>query len=725
MKTKILLLTAAACLFGATASMAQTVPSYVPTNGLVGWWPFNSNANDESGNGNNGVVSGTPFYINSRNNQSSSALRLSGLNDNVSLNAPDISTLTNSVSFSIWIKKDQPYTYSSLFFLKNGTAYSNGFNVSIDQNDATMGSGNFRLAFAVANSPNINVVIPLTQLQNWNNLTGTYDGSVIKLFLNGNLVSSGNFSGSINPPNSNLLFSDWDNPSPPSTPERDVDDIGIWNRALTQQEITALYQSNNCSVPAYVPTNGLVGYWPFCGNANDVSGNGNNGAVNGATLTTDRNGNTNEAYSFDGVDDFIESTFSQFSEYTISAWVRINDTTKYYHGFFQHKQNCARGGGMIVESQNNNFRMTGDFCGFCPTNTCAINIDENNISNILKDNWYHVTLTSNGLGTFKMFVNGLLKRTVANSSAIANYGIAPFSIGKHHDGVDLYYLEGFMDEVGYWSRELTSLEIQQLFNSTPCTKPDPVTLGTDRATKLCPNEAVTIEIVTPSTAGLSYEWTRNGTTIPGATASSISVSDAAKYKVFVRSGPGLDCQRVSGLIETTAAIPPTITATTPNGNAYCPGDSVLMSATGITPGYSYQWKRFGVPIAGATSATFYAKQTGNYRCEVTNAGGCINQSNLVSIVNGTSCRIMQDQPSDVNVYPNPAKSSFTVSFNDIGNETPVSIELRNLQGQSIENRKLNGLSDVQFNVGKLSPGMYMVRVMLEGGDVVEKSVMVE
>ena len=150
-----------------------------------------------------------------------------------------------------------------------------------------------------------------------------------------------------------------------------------------------------------------------------------------------------------------------------------------------------------------------------------------------------------------------------------------------------------------------------------------------------------------------------------------------------------------------------------------------MSATGITPGYSYQWKRFGVPIAGATSANFYAKQTGNYRCEVTNAGGCINQSNLISIVNGTSCRIMQEQSSDLSVYPNPAKNSFTVSFNDIGNEIPVSMELRNLQGQIVETRKLNGIADVQFNVSKLSPGMYMIRVMLEGGDVVEKSVVVE
>ena len=57
---------------------------------------------------------------------------------------------------------------------------------------------------------------------------------------------------------------------------------------------------NAQNVPSYVPTNGLVGYWGFNGNANDESGNGNNGTVNGATLTTDRNGNANSAYSFNG-----------------------------------------------------------------------------------------------------------------------------------------------------------------------------------------------------------------------------------------------------------------------------------------------------------------------------------------------------------------------------------------------------------------------------------------
>jgi len=41
------------------------------------------------------------------------------------------------------------------------------------------------------------------------------------------------------------------------------------------------------SVPSYVPTNGLVGWWGFNGNAQDDSGNGNHGTINGVTLTND------------------------------------------------------------------------------------------------------------------------------------------------------------------------------------------------------------------------------------------------------------------------------------------------------------------------------------------------------------------------------------------------------------------------------------------------------
>lgn len=89
-------------------------------------------------------------------------------------------------------------------------------------------------------------------------------------------------------------------------------------------------------IPSYVPTNGLIGWWPFNGNANDESGNGNNGTVNGATLTTDRNGVTNKAYNFDGVDDKIiitaQSIIPQQSNYTVSLWFKSAIST--YNGAF-------------------------------------------------------------------------------------------------------------------------------------------------------------------------------------------------------------------------------------------------------------------------------------------------------------------------------------------------------------------------------------------------------
>ncbi len=70
-------------------------------------------------------------------------------------------------------------------------------------------------------------------------------------------------------------------------------------------------------------TNGLVAAYEFSGNADDSSGNGNHGVVNGATLTADRFGNPNSAYSFDGISDFvsIDAHISGYSEFTQLAWI--------------------------------------------------------------------------------------------------------------------------------------------------------------------------------------------------------------------------------------------------------------------------------------------------------------------------------------------------------------------------------------------------------------------
>ena len=80
-------------------------------------------------------------------------------------------------------------------------------------------------------------------------------------------------------------------------------------------------------VPSYVPTDGLAGWWPFNGNANDESGNGNDGVVNGATLSEDRFGVANSAFLFNEssiqVTDANSINSDLSSQLTLNAWVTL------------------------------------------------------------------------------------------------------------------------------------------------------------------------------------------------------------------------------------------------------------------------------------------------------------------------------------------------------------------------------------------------------------------
>jgi hypothetical protein len=87
-------------------------------------------------------------------------------------------------------------------------------------------------------------------------------------------------------------------------------------------------------VPNYVPSNGLLAWYPFNANANDAGPAAHNGTVNGATTTSDRFNNSNSAYYFDGVDDYISiadnSANFQPQVFTIAAWVLFENFSNYY-----------------------------------------------------------------------------------------------------------------------------------------------------------------------------------------------------------------------------------------------------------------------------------------------------------------------------------------------------------------------------------------------------------
>jgi hypothetical protein len=253
-------------------------------------------------------------------------------------------------------------------------------------------------------------------------------------------------------------------------------------------------------VPSYVPTDGLVAYYPFNGNANDESGNGNNGTVNGATLTTDRFGNADSAYSFDGVDDWIVSSIEQSSTYSVSVWVNINDNTS-YNAFVQHKDNCTRGGGYLLETNSTGIlrHLTYD-CGSCSIPACTNELDFNAVSygQIQTGEWNLFTVTSDGSGNYKYYINNQLIGNISEPNINIDYGAKPFSIGKHHDGDNLFYSNGILDDIGLWNRALTEQEISNIYNN--CTPPTAPTGDTQQT--FC--EASTIADLTAT--GDNIQW---------------------------------------------------------------------------------------------------------------------------------------------------------------------------------------------------------------------------
>jgi hypothetical protein len=246
-----------------------------------------------------------------------------------------------------------------------------------------------------------------------------------------------------------------------------IDDVVIWNRALTQQEITNIYNSSlpqTACLPANVPTTGLVGYWPFCGNANDESGNGNNGTNNGATLTADRFGNSNSAYNFNGISNKIEvddNAQFQFTTFSVSLWVNANS------GFsLVNKSDWSNGSleafniGLGANLLNSSIKMNSN---------CLAGVGWNNITTntgSLYNNWKHIVVVFDGLNV-RHFINGVL----VNSQPLVGLMDTCFG-GKLKFGAwwqnSPDYLNGKLDDIGIWNRALTQEEITNLFNINQC-----------------------------------------------------------------------------------------------------------------------------------------------------------------------------------------------------------------------------------------------------------------
>jgi hypothetical protein len=239
----------------------------------------------------------------------------------------------------------------------------------------------------------------------------------------------------------------------------------------TTQTVTAT------NIPSYVPTNGLVGYWPFNGNANDESGNGYNGTVNGASPTMDRNGYNNRAYDFDG-NDYIDlgrlesiDTLNANKDVTISVWFKavVNQSSlsmmpllskrQTYWGSagFTESYFSLHGGG---SNFNNKAYAWGDM-HFYYKGWDSVILGEKTDD----DKWHHI-LIKKDLNIYSMYFDGLKSGSFIDNSTF--HSIKNMIVG--YQGVWGFnserWFHGKIDDIAIWNRALSSSEISAFYNAS-------------------------------------------------------------------------------------------------------------------------------------------------------------------------------------------------------------------------------------------------------------------
>ena len=320
----------------------------------------------------------------------------------------------------------------------------------------------------------------------------------------------------------------------------------------------------------------LSGFYAFCGNANDISGNNQHGVVNGAVATTDRFGNAGGAYTFASGTQRVTIPLTQNNvlNYTVSAWFKTTQGGTILGG---RGSNGANGLTVAVSTVND------------PPYTGRLSwVGDNNFGGVGKmtkqrvddGQWHHFVGTFAGVAgnaqpaMFNVYIDGVLVASDVINSATPTT-VVPVSnnntqlvIGNHQLWAGAVF-KGSIDEVGVWGRALTANEVAQLY-------------GSNRTVSWSTGETTARIKVTPTQSQTYYATVSDGVA---------TCRDSVRVTV--------------ASIGSFNPLPDRL---------YSRADSVRLDAgSGFA---KVLWN------TAATSQQIAVKYTGNYQVSVTNAAGC-------------------------------------------------------------------------------------------------------
>jgi uncharacterized repeat protein (TIGR01451 family) len=482
----------------AAPTNCSTLPS-----GAVSWWKAEGNANDVLG-ANSGVLqNGTTFST----GLVGQAFSFDGVDDYVSINR----SIQDDFTIEFWLNTTQVVgTDSGQWY--EGMGLVDG-EVQTVTNDFGVTLRNGKVLFGVGN-PDVTIRSGFVADGNWHHVAATRLRSTgeMKLYLDGLQVASatGGTQSLTAPPRLTLGRVQVDN----NPFQGKLDEVAIYGRVLSPQEIQAIHDADTAGKCAPVlsctpsPTNPIA-WWRAEGNANDSIGGLNSTLQNGATFAA---GKVGQAFSFDGVDDYVNVNAATSlnvgagNGMTIDAWINPADISA-QHPLVEWN-NGAGGWGVHLWISVTCCSAVG------PGNLYANLIDTagnyhviSSAPGLINTNAYqHVAVTYDKTsGIAILYLNG---------STVAQQNLGVFTPQTTYDmelgvrrsgGGNGTPYKGTMDEVEIFNRALTASEVQSIYNAGSAGECGP---GTIQSLTLSPNpvnggqsSTATVTLTTPAPTG--------------------------------------------------------------------------------------------------------------------------------------------------------------------------------------------------------------------------------
>ena len=632
-----------------------------PTNctpapsGLVGWWPAESNAND-SVSGNNGVGQNIAYAAGEVGlafvfNGSSASIRVPA---NSSLDVG----LGGGLTMEVWINP-LDFSFQEIGEWNHNGSYDPHFSggqigAHLELNEYRAdGSLWGNLIDTSGNAHAFNTAGGVIATNTWQHVAMTYDkaSGVAVLYCNGVAVATANL-GTFTPQTSSDFFMGC-RPAGPFAGlyfNGKMDEVSVYNRALSAAEIQSVYTAGSAGKCAPPPTNncvpapsGVVDWWNAAGNANDVAGGNNGTLLNGAGFGA---GMIGEAFAFDGTNQCVEIPYSASlipANFSVEAWInpstQVNDPIGQELIFGQEYGHCQ----MIVRTGTAGVRVAFQF----GTSHYSF-YDVVSASEIPIGQFSHLVGTWDGV-TLRLYINGAQSAQRTPGVLPVDAG-CPFYIGGFYNPAagDCQYVgqffHGLIDEVTYYSRALSDGEIQAIYsagNGGKCPLPPPPVITSQPANQtVSAGTTATFVVGAQGVPMLNYQWFFGVNPIAGQTNSDLVLtnvlpSQAGFYSVVVSNAYGSVTS--SNALLTVLTYPPTITSQPGNVAIYAGSNATFtVVATGTAP-LSYQWFFNSSPLTGRTSPTLaltnvQPAEAGTYSVTITNLYGTAVSSNALLTV---------------------------------------------------------------------------------------------